>query len=174
VVAGWHAHSVRATLDDPRQMHQGTDIVEIELSSGSQTIRAEDSGFGHLVYAPDGTLHAIGSTTPEFPGLTSLWSLGEVSEDLTGHTDRSIFSFLLPAEMAIPQWTDDGFYVGFVDGGGFDSCGLPAMKWNRCSRGTDMSPVSQEAQTIPSISRQPMRQTPESCSSKTRTAQNVR
>ena len=105
------------TLDDPRQMRQGTDIVEIELSSGSQTIRAEDSGFGQLVYAPDGTLHAIGSTSPEFPGLTSLWSLGEVNEDLTGHTDRSIFSFLLPAEMAIPQWTDDGFYVGFVDGG---------------------------------------------------------
>ena len=40
-----------------------------------------------------------------------------MNEDLTGHTDRSIFSFLLPAEMAIPQWTDDGFYVGFVDGG---------------------------------------------------------
>ena len=107
-----------STLDDPRGMRQGSDVVVVELSSGVQTTRSESTGFAQLVYSLDGTLHAIGHDAPDYPNLTSLWRLDEnETTDLTGHTDRSIFSFLLPPEMAVPSWTEDGFYIGSIDSG---------------------------------------------------------
>lgn len=104
-------------LDNPRMMRPGEELVEVDLATGTETVRAAGSGFERAVYGPDGSLYAIGNLEPDYPVLTSLWRVDDEPTDLTGHTDRSIFSFLQPPDMATPHWLDDGFLIGQVDGG---------------------------------------------------------
>lgn len=117
--AAWSADGSKIAyltkIDDHRNMRKGIDLLELDVASGTRTVLASSTGWQKLVYAPDGELHGIGNPAPDYPTLTSLWKIG--GEDLTGHTDRSVFSSLLPPAMAVPDWTDDGFYIGAIDSG---------------------------------------------------------
>ena len=106
-----------STLDDPRNMRSGVDVIEVDLTTKAATVIESSTGFAQLAYSPDATLHGVGHSTPDYPALTSLWRISGGLVDLTGHVDRSIFSFLLPIAMARPDWTEDGFYVGMSDSG---------------------------------------------------------
>lgn len=106
--------------DDPRRMARGVDIVEVEIESGATTVRHEAGGWAALSYRPDGRLFAVGDERADaYPGLFALWRLDDEGPvDLTGHLDRSIWSFLLPPEMADPVWLDDGrLLIGWEDSG---------------------------------------------------------
>ena len=105
------------SLDDPRRMKTGDELVETDLDTGAEAVRVMGSGFMRTAYGQDGSLYGVGSPDPAYPALTSLWRLDDQPTDLTGHTDRSIFSFLQPLDMATPHWLDDGFLIGQVDGG---------------------------------------------------------
>ena len=119
--ADWSASgdtiAMLTSLDDPRRMKSGVDLVEVNAGTGQQSVRAVGSGFTQAIYSPSGTLHAIGHPQPSYPVATSLWRIDSEAVDLTGHTDRSIFSFLLPPDMALPDWTDQGILIGLVDSG---------------------------------------------------------
>jgi dipeptidyl aminopeptidase/acylaminoacyl peptidase len=120
----WSADGTRlaflAEVDDPRRMTRGVDIVEVALAEGIHTTRHPAGGWLALSYGPDEDLYAVGDERPDsYPGIASLWRLdANGPTDLTGHLDRSIWSFLLPPEMADPVWLDDGrFLIGLEDGG---------------------------------------------------------
>ncbi len=106
-------------LDDPKRMAPGTDILEVERASGAVTIRHRQGGWSALAYRPDDTLLAVGDVDPmAYPSLSTLWSIeADEPRDRTGHLDRSIWSFLLPPEMARPVWLEDGYLVGWEDSG---------------------------------------------------------
>ncbi len=94
------------TLDDDRGLAPGTDVVEVDLATRRATLRDPQGGWFSLAYDPEGALYAIGDADPlAWPELTSLWELRpEGPRDRTGHLDRSIWSFLLPEDMARPVW----------------------------------------------------------------------
>jgi dipeptidyl aminopeptidase/acylaminoacyl peptidase len=106
-----------STLDDPLNMRSGVDVIEVDLTKKTASVVESYTGFAQLTYSPDATLYGVGHSTPDYPSLTSLWRISGGMVDLTGHVDRSIFSFLLPIGMARPDWTEDGFYVGMADSG---------------------------------------------------------
>ena len=103
--------------DNSRLLRSGTEVVEVELESGDETLRAQSSGFYLTDYDPTGDLYGIGSPAPEYPYLFSLWRLGEPPLNLTGHIDRSIYGLATPSAIDRPIWLEEGFLCGVVDGG---------------------------------------------------------
>jgi len=108
-----------AVHDDPHRMTPGFDIVEVDLATRTIGYRHRQGGWWSLSFRSDGRLLAVGDPDPlSWPGLTSLWMVdGETLHDLTGHLDRSIWSFLLAPVMARPVWLDEEFLIGLEDSG---------------------------------------------------------
>ena len=103
--------------DNPRYLKRGFAVVEIDLESGAETLRAPWSGYYQTDYDSSGGLHGIGNPTPDYPHVFSLWRLGEPPVDLTGHIDRSINGLAVATGMERPIWLDEGFLCGVVDRG---------------------------------------------------------
>lgn len=97
----------------------GNDVWEIDLASGAVT-RAADRGFWMRVsYRPDGVLHLLGNTDPQYPVNAYLYrrETDSTLTDLTGHLDRSAVSLAAgPAQVA---WDGMDAIVGHEDSGKF-------------------------------------------------------
>lgn len=109
---------VQAFADD-RHIEPGGPILRAAVDgSGVDTVHPTGQ-WARPVAHPDGRVFGVGDPDPRaWPGLVSLWDLtADEPQDLTGHLDRSVWSFLLPPEMATPAWVDDGFAIGLVDSG---------------------------------------------------------
>ena len=103
--------------DNPRSLESGSEVVEVEVDGGAETIRARRSGYYLADYDPQGALHAIGNPEPEYPYVFSLWRLDDPPVDVTGHIDRSIDGFATPSAIDRPIWLDEGFLCGVIDRG---------------------------------------------------------
>ena len=103
--------------DNPRYLKPGSEVVEVDLESGAETLYAEGSGYYLTDYDPAGVLYGIGNPTPDYPYVFSLWRLGDPPVDLTGHVDRSINGFAVSTAIDRPIWLDEGFLCGVVDRG---------------------------------------------------------
>ena len=120
--------------DNPRSLESGSEVVEVEVDGGAETIRARRSGYYLADYDPQGALHAIGNPEPEYPYVFSLWRLDDPPVDVTGHIDRSIDGFATPSAIDRPIWLDEGFLCGVIDRVGATSwpsmhAGAPAPCW---------------------------------------------
>jgi dipeptidyl aminopeptidase/acylaminoacyl peptidase len=119
----WHPDGNRIALlsahGDPTRMQPGVDILEVEVASGEISYRHRSGRWFAVSYGADGTVWAVGGEDPtHVPAVTSLWSFSEDTPiDRTGHLDRSVWSFLLPPEMAEPAWVGDRFLIGYEDAG---------------------------------------------------------
>ncbi len=117
----WSPDGARVAMvtsrDNPRFLKPGLEVVEVDLESGAETLRAQGSGYHLTAYDPSGALYGIGNPTPDYPYLVSLWRLGEPPVDLTGHMDRSINDLAVGAAMERPIWLDQGFLCGVADRG---------------------------------------------------------
>lgn len=95
----------------------GNSIWEVDVESG-EVDEATPGGYWILpTYAPDGTLHMIGNESSDFP---LNWYLYRREQDgtltnLTGHLDRSSYSFTIDA--APIRWQDADVLVGLEDAG---------------------------------------------------------
>ncbi len=103
--------------DNRRSLESGSEVVEVEVDGGAETIRARRSGYYLADYDPQGALHAIGNPEPEYPYVFSLWRLDDPPADVTGHIDRSIDGFATPSAIDRPIWLDEGFLCGVIDRG---------------------------------------------------------
>ena len=119
--AAWSPDGARVAMvtrrDNPRFLRSGVEVVEVDLDSGAETLRARGSGYYLADYDPSGTLYGLGDPTPDYPYLTSLWRLGDPPVNLTGHVDRSINDLAVPIAMEGPIWLEDGFLCGVADRG---------------------------------------------------------
>lgn len=109
--------TVVTSRDNARFIEGGAELVEIEVSGGDEEVRAWRSGFFLADYDPSGNLYGIGSPSPDYPYVCSLWRLDRPPVDVTGHTDRSIGGMAASATLEKPIWLDDGFLAGMVDRG---------------------------------------------------------
>ena len=109
------------TPSDPaRMMSPGSDIVEVTVADRSERLRHREGGWVAVSYDPAGELRAVGEEEARaWPSLASLWALGENgnARNLTASLDRSIWSFLLPPEMAEPVPVGSGYLIGLEDRG---------------------------------------------------------
>ena len=149
----WHPNGDRIAVlsshQDPSRMQPGTDILDVDVATGEMTYRSQSGGWSAVSFGDDGTLWAVGGPDPNaWPGITRLWSFdGDVPIDRTGHLDRSVWSFLLPPEMAEPAWVGDRFLIGCEDSGavgvvsiGPDGSVEPALSGDRYVTGFVASP----------------------------------
>ena len=117
----WSPDGARVAMvtsrDNPRLLKPGSEVVEVEIETGSETLRAQGSGYYLADYDRAGDLYGIGNPTPDYPYVFSLWRLDEPPVDLTGHIDRSIQGFAVSTAMEKPIWLDEGFLCGSVDRG---------------------------------------------------------
>ncbi len=104
-------------MTNRRSLESGSEVVEVEVDGGAETIRARRSGYYLADYDPQGALHAIGNPGPEYPYVFSLWRLDDPPVDVTGHIDRSIDGFATPSAIDRPIWLDEGFLCGVIDRG---------------------------------------------------------
>lgn len=109
--------AVVTSRDNPRSLENGSEVVEIEVNGGGETVRAWRSGYFLADYDPSGTLYGIGSPQPDYPYVCSLWRLGRPPVNITGHVDRSINGLATAAALERPIWLDDRFLTGLVDRG---------------------------------------------------------
>ena len=103
--------------DNPRYLRSGVEVVEVEVESGAETLRARGSGYYLTDYDPSGALYGLGDPTPDYPYVYSLWRLGDPPVDVTGHLDRSVNDLALPTAMERPLWLEDGFLCTVMDRG---------------------------------------------------------
>ncbi len=119
----WSPDSTRVAFLSTRQPNPalipGNQVWEVEL--GSLEI-APASSLGHwseVSYRPDGVLHLVGSESTDYPVN---WSLhrreadGSLT-DLTGHLDRSSYSFAVDSSPI--RWQGEEALVGLEDSGSF-------------------------------------------------------
>jgi dipeptidyl aminopeptidase/acylaminoacyl peptidase len=102
-----------------RGLEPGTDVIEIDVASGSVTTAVPRGNWGLARYAPDGTLHLLGDDSVEWPGISTLWRRepdGELT-NLTGHLDRSSMS--LAAGQPSILFVDGDVLTGIEDSGAF-------------------------------------------------------
>lgn len=105
---------------DPSQgLVSGNDAWEVDVASGEVT-RAADRGFWMRVsYRPDGALHLLGNTNPQYPVNAYLYrrEADGTLTDMTGHLDRGAVSLAAgPAHIA---WDGDHAITGYEDSGMF-------------------------------------------------------
>ncbi len=131
----WSPDGARVAMvtrrDNPRLLEEGVEVVEVDLESGAETLRAQRSGYYLVDYDPAGTLYGIGNPTPDYPYVFSLWRLDEPPVDLTGHIGRSINGLAVPSALETPIWLDEGFLCSVLDRGrghivAFDDEGNPS------------------------------------------------
>ena len=103
--------------DNPRSLRSGVEVVEVEVESGAEAVRARGSGYYLTDYDPSGALYGLGDPTPDYPYVYSLWRLGDPPVDVTGHIDRSVNDLALPTSMERPLWLEDGFLCTVMDRG---------------------------------------------------------
>ena len=117
----WSPDGTRVAMvtsrDNPRFLERGSEVVEVEVDGGAETVRARRSGYFSVDYDPSGNLYVIGDPTPDYPYLCSLWRLDEPHTDITGHLDRSINDLLTSGALEKPIWLEDGFLAGLADRG---------------------------------------------------------
>ena len=117
----WSPDGTRVAMvtsrDNPRSLESGSEVVEVEVDGGAETVRARRSGYFSVDYDPSGNLYAIGDPAPHYPYLCSLWRLDEAPSDVTGHLDRSINDLLTSGALEKPIWLEDGFLAGLTDRG---------------------------------------------------------
>jgi dipeptidyl aminopeptidase/acylaminoacyl peptidase len=105
--------------DPKRGLRSGNDVYEVDIETG-ELWEAAPRGFWNVgSYNPDGTLHLLGSTNPQYPGSFYLYRRetdGSLT-DLTGHLDRSSVS--LSAGPATIVWREGKAIVGYEDSGSF-------------------------------------------------------
>ena len=146
----WSPDGTRVAMitsrDNPRFLKPGTEVMEVDVESGSETLRAQGSGYYQTDYDPAGVLYGIGSPAPDYPYVFSLWRLGDQPVDLTGHIDRSINGLAVSTAATRPIWLDDGFLSGMVDRGSshvvyFDADGEleTVLGGDRCVTGVSRS-----------------------------------
>ena len=140
--------------DNPRYLKPGIEVVEVDLETGVETVRARRSGYHQTTYDPFGALHGIGNPIPDWPHVSSLWRLDDPPVDLTGHIDRSIYGLALPNALEEPIWLEDGFLASVTDRGrarimAFDSEGATqeVVGGDRYVTGLSMSPSGRMAFT---------------------------
>ena len=103
--------------DNPRSLENGSEVVEVEVDGGVETVRALRSGYFSVDYDPSGDLYGIGDPRPDYPYVCSLWKLDEPATDITGHLDRSINDLLASGALEKPIWLEEGFLAGIADRG---------------------------------------------------------
>ena len=103
--------------DNPRSLESGSEVVEVEVDGGGETLRARRSGFDSVDYDPSGNLYGIGDPAPDYPYVFSLWRLDEPPVDITGHLDRSLNDLLTSGALERPIWLEDGFLASIADRG---------------------------------------------------------
>ena len=117
----WSPDGVKVAMitsrDNPRFLRSGVEVVEVEVESGVETLRARASGYYLTDYDPSGALYGLGDPTPDYPYVYSLWRLGDPPVDVTGHLDRSVNDLALPTAMERPLWLEDGFLCTVMDRG---------------------------------------------------------
>ena len=123
-----HRVAMVTSRDNPRSLERGAEVVEVDLESGAETLRARRSGYYMTDYDPCGALYGIGAPTTDYPYVFSLWRLDDPPVDLTGHMDRSISGLAVATALERPIWLDDGFLCSTPDRGrghivAFDSNG---------------------------------------------------
>lgn len=97
----------------------GNQVWEVELDSLEITPASPMGYWSEVSYRADGALHMIGSASTDYPVT---WSLHRREadgslEDLTGHLDRSSYSFAV--DSAPIRWLGDQALVGLEDAGSF-------------------------------------------------------
>ena len=117
----WSPDGARVAIvtsrDNPRSLENGSEVVEVEVQGGAETVRARRSGYFSVDYDPSGNLYGIGDPSPDYPYVCSLWRLDERPADITGHLDRSINDLLTSGALEKPIWLEDGFLAGIADRG---------------------------------------------------------
>lgn len=103
--------------DNPKFLRSGVEVVEVDVVSGAETLRAQGSGFYLTDYDPSGALYGLGDPTPDYPYVYSLWRLGDPPVDVTGHIDRSVNDLAVPTAMERPLWLENGFLCTVMDRG---------------------------------------------------------
>lgn len=103
--------------DNPRFLRSGVEVVEVDVESGEETLRARRSGYYLTDYDPSGDLYGLGDPTPDYPYVYSLWRLDDPPVDVTGHIDRSVNDLAVPTAMERPLWLDAGFLCTVMDRG---------------------------------------------------------
>lgn len=100
-----------------RAFEDGSDLFEVDITSGDMARIGERGMWSFVSYRPDGVAHAIGDPDPSaWPALISAWRLDDET-DLTGHLDRNIFTMTLGTAPRGPQWAGTSFFSVFEDGG---------------------------------------------------------
>jgi dipeptidyl aminopeptidase/acylaminoacyl peptidase len=132
--------------DNPRFLTGGVEVVEVDVKTGAETLRARRSGYYLTDYDPSGALYGLGDPTPDYPYVYSLWRLDDPPEDITGHLDRSVNDLAIPTTMERPLWVDQGFLCTVMDRGrghivAFDSEGAnrTLLDGDRCITGLSRS-----------------------------------
>ena len=117
----WSPDGARVAMvtrrDNPRSLESGSEVVEVEVDGGAETVRARRSGYFSVDYDPSGILYGIGDPAPAYPYVCSLWRLGEPPADITGHLDRSLNDLLTSGALEKPIWLEDGFLAAIADRG---------------------------------------------------------
>ncbi len=93
---------------DPRRgLEPGTDVWEVDISSGETTRALERGQWAYLSYRPDGVLHALGSPGAEAPSLLALHRREEdgTTSEVTTSLDRSSVS--LAGGPPLVRWEGD-------------------------------------------------------------------